>query len=122
MKLVVGMPERDAEVSVLRRHAQGFSPRELTGVEAVIGADEIRAAQRAAARVEVTDDVLGYVVDLARATRHSPPSSSGPAPRLDGTARRGQGLGLAQRLHRRDAGPRADDARPGLAASSPAPS
>lgn len=81
MKLVVGMPERDAEVSVLRRHAQGFSPRDLTGVEAVIGADEIRAAQRAAARVEVTDDVLGYVVDLARATRHSPSVELGASPR-----------------------------------------
>ncbi|MDH5133746.1 MULTISPECIES: MoxR family ATPase [unclassified Microbacterium] len=81
MKLVVGMPERDAEVSVLRRHAQGFSPRDLTGVEAVIGADEIRAAQRAAARVEVTDDVLGYVVDLARATRHSPSVKLGASPR-----------------------------------------
>ena len=81
MKLVVGMPERDAEVSVLRRHAQGFSPRELTGVEAVIGADEIRAAQRAAARVDVTDDVLGYVVDLARATRHSPSVELGASPR-----------------------------------------
>ena len=81
MKLVVGMPERDAEVAVLRRHAQGFSPRELTGVEAVIGADEIRAAQRAAARVDVTDDVLGYVVDLARATRQSPSVELGASPR-----------------------------------------
>ena len=81
MKLVVGMPERDAEVSVLRRHAQGFSPRELTGVEAVIGADEIRAAQQAAARVDVTDDVLGYVVDLARATRQSPSVELGASPR-----------------------------------------
>ncbi|MEE6389450.1 MULTISPECIES: MoxR family ATPase [Microbacterium] len=81
MKLVVGMPERDAEVSVLRRHAQGFSPRELTGVEAVIGVDEIRAAQQAAARVDVTDDVLGYVVDLARATRQSPSVELGASPR-----------------------------------------
>ena len=81
MKLVVGMPERDAEVSVLRRHAQGFSPRELTGVDAGSGADASRAAQPAAARGEVTDDVLGYVVDLARATRHSPSVELGASPR-----------------------------------------
>jgi MoxR-like ATPase len=81
MKLVVGMPERDAEVAVLRRHAEGFSPRELTGVEAVVTADEIRAAQQAAGRVEVTDDVLGYVVDLARATRQSPSVELGASPR-----------------------------------------
>lgn len=81
MKLVVGMPERDAEVAVLRRHAEGFSPRELTGVEAVVTGDEIRAAQASAGRVEVTDDVLGYVVDLARATRQSPSVELGASPR-----------------------------------------
>ncbi|GAB3631165.1 MoxR family ATPase [Microbacterium shaanxiense] len=81
MKLVVGMPERDAEVTVLRLHAGGFSPRELTGVEAAVTADEIRAAQDAASRVEVTDEVLGYVVDLARATRQSPSVQLGASPR-----------------------------------------
>lgn len=81
MKLVVGMPERDAEVSVLRLHAGGFSPRLLTGVQAVISAAEIRAAQESAARVQVTDDVLGYVVDLARATRSSPSVELGASPR-----------------------------------------
>lgn len=81
MKLIVGMPERDAELAVLRKHASGFSPRELTGVEATVTADEIRAAQHAASCVEVTDDVLGYVVDLARATRHSPSVELGASPR-----------------------------------------
>jgi MoxR-like ATPase len=81
MKLVVGMPERDAEVTVLRLHAGGFSPRMLTGVEPAVTAEEIRAAQDAAARVEVTDEVLGYVVDLARATRQSPSVLLGASPR-----------------------------------------
>ena len=81
MKLVVGMPERDAEVSVLRRHADGFSPRELTDLHPVVSADEILAAQQAAGRVQVTDDVLGYVVDLARASRQSPSVQLGASPR-----------------------------------------
>jgi len=81
MKLVVSMPERDAEVSVLRRHADGFSPRELSDLSAVVTADEIRAAQAAAARVAVTDEVLGYVVDLARATRQAPSVELGASPR-----------------------------------------
>ena len=81
MKLVVGMPERDAEVSVLQRHAAGFSPRELTDLAAVVTAEEIAAAQRAVAAVEVTDDVLGYVVDLARATRQAPSVQLGASPR-----------------------------------------
>jgi len=81
MKLVVGVPERDAEVSVLRRHADGFSPRELTDLRPVVTAAEILAAQQAAGRVQVTDDVLGYVVDLARATRQSPSVQLGASPR-----------------------------------------
>jgi len=81
MKLVVGVPERDAEVSVLRRHADGFSPRELTDLHPVVTGDEILAAQQAAGRVQVTDDVLGYVVDLARATRQSPSVQLGASPR-----------------------------------------
>lgn len=81
MKLVVAMPERDAEVAVLRLHAGGFSPRALTGIQPVVSDDEIRRAQDAASRVEVTDDVLGYVVDLARATRQSPSVVLGASPR-----------------------------------------
>jgi len=81
MKLVVGIPERDAEVSVLRRHADGFSPRELTDLRPVVTAADILAAQQAAGRVQVTDDVLGYVVDLARATRQSPSVQLGASPR-----------------------------------------
>lgn len=83
LKLVVDLPDRDAEVDVLRRHAGGFDPRRLgeAGVDAVITAPEIVAAQRAAASVAVADDVLGYVVDLARATRQSPSVLLGVSPR-----------------------------------------
>lgn len=83
LKLEIGIPERDAEVAVLRRHADGFTPRDLAGagVAPTIGIDEIHAAQQAAARVAVTDDVLAYVVDLARATRQSPSVKLGVSPR-----------------------------------------
>ncbi|WP_082822927.1 AAA family ATPase [Microbacterium sp. T32] len=83
LKLVVDLPGRDAEVDVLRRHAGGFDPRRLgeAGVDAVITPAEILAAQRAAASVAVADDVLGYVVDLARATRQSPSVLLGVSPR-----------------------------------------
>lgn len=83
LKLVVDLPGRDAEVDVLRRHAQGFDPRRLdeAGVTPAVTAGEILAAQRAAASVAVADDVLGYVVDLARATRQSPSVQLGVSPR-----------------------------------------
>jgi len=83
LKLVVDIPPRDAEIAVLRRHAGGFRPGDLAGagVEPVVTADDIRAAQRAVASVTVADDVLAYVVDLARATRQSPSVQLGVSPR-----------------------------------------
>lgn len=83
MKLIVDVPQRDAELDVLRRHASGFSPRNLeaAGVSAVVTAAEITAAQAAVDRVSATDDVLGYIVDLARATRQSPSVQTGVSPR-----------------------------------------
>ncbi|MEV8266666.1 MoxR family ATPase [Microbacterium sp. NPDC076911] len=83
LKLIIDLPARDAEFAVLRRHADGFSPRDLAGagLQAVASADEIRAAREAAATVTVSDDVLGYVVDLAQATRQSPSVQLGVSPR-----------------------------------------
>jgi MoxR-like ATPase len=81
LKLVVDVPSRDAELTVLRRHAAGFDPRALAEVHAVVDASDIRAAQQAAASVAVTDDLLGYLVDLARATRQSPSVQLGVSPR-----------------------------------------
>lgn len=81
MKLIVSVPERDAEVSVLQLHADGFSPRELSNIESVISVDDIRAAQEAVTRVDVSPDVLGYIVDLARATRQAPSVQWGASPR-----------------------------------------
>ncbi|MEJ3403503.1 MoxR family ATPase [Rathayibacter sp. YIM 133350] len=83
LKLVLDVPERDSEVEVLRRHADGFNPRDLAaaGVTPVLGPAELAAAQRAVDAVGVSTDVLGYVVDLARATRRSPSVRLGVSPR-----------------------------------------
>ena len=83
LKLVLELPERDTEIEVLRRHAAGFNPRDLAGagVTPVLGAAQLAEAQRAAASVGVSDDVLAYLVDLARATRQSPSLRLGASPR-----------------------------------------
>ena len=83
LKLVLDLPPRETEVEVLRRHADGFDPRDLdaAGVRPVLDADALAAARAAAARVTVTDEVLGYVVDLAQATRRSPSVALGASPR-----------------------------------------
>ncbi|MDY7542824.1 MoxR family ATPase [Cryobacterium breve] len=83
LKLVLDVPERDAEFEVLRRHAAGFDPRDLTaaGVTAVLGAEQLAAAQAAVMEVGSSADVLAYIVDLARATRRSPSVKLGVSPR-----------------------------------------
>jgi MoxR-like ATPase len=83
LKLVLDLPERDTEIEVLRRHAAGFNPRDLAGagLRAVLSPADLVAAQAAAGATGVSTDVLGYVVDLARATRRSPSVRLGVSPR-----------------------------------------
>jgi MoxR-like ATPase len=83
LKLTIPVPGRDDEVEVLTRHAAGFDPRDLeaAGVRAVAGPAELAAASAAASRVQVAPEVVGYVVDLCRATRSSPSVALGASPR-----------------------------------------
>jgi len=83
LKLVMDLPERHTEIEVLRRHAAGFNPRDLTaaGVTPVLSAEQLASAQALVARVGASADVIGYAVDLARATRSSPSVRLGVSPR-----------------------------------------
>jgi MoxR-like ATPase len=83
LKLVLDLPERTDEIEVLNRHAAGFNPRDLAaaGVTAVLDAEQLAAAQAAVAKVGASADVIGYAVDLARATRQSPSVKLGVSPR-----------------------------------------
>ncbi len=83
LKVVLPIPERDAELTILQRHAHGFDPKDIAGagVTAVAGPVEVAAAASAVRAVSVSDEVAGYVVDIARATRVSPSLSLGVSPR-----------------------------------------
>jgi len=83
LKVVLPVPEREAELEILRRHADGFDPRDVAaaGVRPVAGADDITAGRAAVAQVQVSPEVAGYIVDIARATRESPSLSLGVSPR-----------------------------------------
>nr|WP_318243752.1 MoxR family ATPase [Oerskovia gallyi] len=83
LKLVLPLPERDQEIEVLARHAAGFNPRDLAaaGVRPVAGREVLDRARAEVAQVQVSREVLGYAVDLCRATRHSPSLSLGVSPR-----------------------------------------
>ena len=83
LKVVVGLPTRDAESQVVRRHASGFDPRDLAaaGMTAVASAADIEAARAEVAAVELSDDVVAYIVDICRATRDAPSVALGASPR-----------------------------------------
>ena len=81
LKLFVSVPDRNAEIELLNRHAAGFSPRDLSAVRPVAGAQDIAAARKAAAEVRVSPEVTAYIVDLCRATRQSPSVRLGVSPR-----------------------------------------
>jgi MoxR-like ATPase len=83
LKVVLPIPERDQELEILHRHAAGFDPRDVkaAGVTAVAGPADIAAGQAAVKTVQVSSEVVGYIVDIARATRQSPSLSLGVSPR-----------------------------------------
>jgi MoxR-like ATPase len=81
LKLNVPLPPRDQEIAILDRHARGFDPRDLSAVQPVAGAADLAAGREAVRQVLVADEVLGYIVDIAGATRHSPSLQLGASPR-----------------------------------------
>ncbi|WP_432831494.1 AAA family ATPase [Dactylosporangium sp. CA-092794] len=83
LKLTVPLPTRDEELGVLRAHHRGFDPRRLrdAGVQPVATAADLAAGRASVQRVSVADGVLGYIVDLCRATRVSPSLELGASPR-----------------------------------------
>jgi MoxR-like ATPase len=83
LKLTMPIPARADEVEVLARHDAGFDPRDLAaaGLRKVASAADLAAGRSAVLAVKVDPEVLGYVVDICRATRSSPSLSLGASPR-----------------------------------------
>ena len=82
-KLLVDYPTAAQERVVLARHDEGLDPHDLaaTGLTAVAGPDDLRAARAEVKDVRVEGPVLDYIVALARATRESPSLTLGVSPR-----------------------------------------
>ncbi|MGN8129467.1 AAA family ATPase [Paenarthrobacter sp. 22069] len=83
LKLTMPLPARGEEIEVIRRHAAGFDPRDLSaaGVRAVAGSQDLERARDAVTRVAVEPEIIGYIVDLVRATRAAPSFQLGVSPR-----------------------------------------
>jgi MoxR-like ATPase len=83
LKLSVGLPGRQDEISILTRHADGFDPRNLqaAGLRRVATAADLAAARQAVAQVRISAEITGYIVDICRATRQSASLQLGVSPR-----------------------------------------
>lgn len=83
LKLDVPLPTRETELEVLQLHLSGFNTRDLdaAGVNVAANAADIAAARHAVKDVKASSEVLGYIVDLVRATRSLPQVELGVSPR-----------------------------------------
>ncbi|SFB51251.1 MoxR-like ATPase [Amycolatopsis marina] len=83
LKLTMPAPSREDEIGILSRHAEGFDPRDLgaAGVRPVAGVEQLAAGRAAVAEVAIGPEVIGYAVDLCRATRAAPSVRLGVSPR-----------------------------------------
>jgi MoxR-like ATPase len=77
----IGYPSAEDERALLRLARRGLAPAALDDVRAVASADDLRAARAAVDGVGATDEVEGFVVDIARATRALPGVTLGASPR-----------------------------------------
>ncbi len=83
LKLTLPLPPRGDEVAIVARHAAGFDPRDLAaaGVRPVASGADLEAGRAAVREVQIAPEVIGYIVDIARATRQSPSLQLGVSPR-----------------------------------------
>jgi MoxR-like ATPase len=80
-KLTVGDPPRETETAIVRRHADGFDPSDLSALMAVVGPTEVAAMQAFADKIRVDDTIVEYVVDVVRRTRDDRAIEIGASPR-----------------------------------------
>jgi MoxR-like ATPase len=81
LKLLVKDPARDQELTIVRKHADGFDPARLTSVNAIVTPAQVLAMQAHAEGVRVDDAVIEYMVDLVRQTRSDRAIELGASPR-----------------------------------------
>lgn len=78
MKLSMGLPEREEELSILNRY---MSEEPLAKLEAVMTLEELQAAKEAANAVFVHSCILHYMVTIIEATRKADGVIMGVSPR-----------------------------------------
>ncbi|HET6970407.1 MAG TPA: MoxR family ATPase [Phenylobacterium sp.] len=82
-KQTLGYPNRDEERKIVAEYGMqaGHSDPKDRGVSQAATARQLTAAHAAVAGIRLTDEIVGYVLDLIRATRETPELASGASPR-----------------------------------------
>ena len=80
-KLTVSDPPADVERTIVRNHADGFDPTDLSALQAVTSSAELVAMQAHARNIRVDDAVVTYIVELVRRTRDDKAIELGASPR-----------------------------------------
>jgi MoxR-like ATPase len=78
VRLSIGYLDRDNEIRLLREQRAGDP---LEAIEAALNCDDLVRAQEAARGVRIEDSLLGYIVDIIRATREADQLEFGASPR-----------------------------------------
>jgi MoxR-like ATPase len=82
-KQTLGYPSREEERRIVAEYGMqsGHADPKERGVGQAATARQLTAAHAAVAAIRLTDEVVGYVLDLIRATRETPELASGASPR-----------------------------------------
>jgi MoxR-like ATPase len=78
MRVSMGYPSRQAELEILTAHAESGA---LDDLRPVVSAIQVQAMATAVRRIHMADALLGYLVDLAGASRRHPALALGMSPR-----------------------------------------
>lgn len=83
LKLKVDYPAREHESQVLRMHHEGKDPHDLAslGVKKAGRATDLAAGAKKVVEVNVTDEIIHYILSLAAETRVNPSFTLGVSPR-----------------------------------------
>ncbi|HPF22562.1 MAG: MoxR family ATPase [Hyphomonas sp.] len=82
-KHTLDYPSREEEFAIVAQHGTrtGMTTPAAFGVAAVVSPEELNEAVASVSATRIQDDVIGYVVDIIRATRTSPALETGASPR-----------------------------------------
>ena len=81
MKIDVGYPDEDAEISMLELAHRGVQPTELENVSRVASAGDLMEARSVVDGTSISPEVSAYLVAVIRRTRDLPSVSLGASPR-----------------------------------------